>query len=813
MHASGDGEIIYGVTDSLLFNYDVSSRDVRSGGYVASPPLGPRAVSVSKTGDYYFAGWGQFDRLGLLSQFQNPKGELNVGSHAVDSERGLVYAQIPDNVTVTTSSGGTEPVSKVPYLMVSDADNLTVREKLRLPENLAGKGLLSPDGTVMYALSESGIMILPVGHLGEERRVAASKEDLLFRSNYCNPGVVKQEITIYDPSGGNTPFTLVRSTPGIRLSANSGVTPATIEVSIDPSAYVNQKGTITGTIDIVSDVAVNIPDSIRVLMNLPEPDQRGTSVNVPGQLVDLIADPSRNRFYVLRQDRNQVLVYDGSSYEMVATLRTGNTPTSMAVTFDRRWLLVGNDNSQFANVFDLETLEASTPVRFPFGHYPRWIAASGRSILAATRVAGPVHKIDRVDMLTRTAAELPTLGVYENNININTAMVASSNGGSILIAQADGNLLLYNSNADAFTVSRKLDEPEKGAIAASNFDDYVVGDTLFNASLVAVHKFDTAVGQSSGFLFVDTLAYRTGASSAGDPGVIQRVNLASGTGARATRMVEAPVLGKEGAVFTRTLALLPNRTSLVNLTVSGFTVLAWNYDSSVAVPLISRVVNAADKTKKVAPGGLIIVEGTNLSAVNIATKEKPLPLAMGEACLTVNGLPVPMFMVSPTQINAQLPFQVEGNVTMILRTSGGVSDNYNVTILPTAPSVFRIPLQPDYEVASIIREANGQPVTIANPIRGKDKLTIYLTGMGKTDPEIPAGQPTPDGYEVAVLTPPEVDINGWGLAVEFAGMVPGEVGVYEIRCSVPEGIPEGLEKTLRIIQGGSSTSLAVRVIR
>ena len=30
--------------------------------------------------------------------------------------------------------------------------------------------------------------------------------------------------------------------------------------------------------------------------------------------MDILADPARNRFYVLRQDKNQVLVFDGSTY-------------------------------------------------------------------------------------------------------------------------------------------------------------------------------------------------------------------------------------------------------------------------------------------------------------------------------------------------------------------------------------------------------------------------------------------------------------------------------------------------------------------
>lgn len=810
--ASRDGMHVFGVTDAILFRYDLSTRSVFSGGYVASPELGPRAISVADDGGYYLAGWAMFDRRGMLAQFPNPAGLLNVGSHAIDSRRGVIYAQIPEGESDqgTTPPSGSEEAP--PVLMVMDADNLTVRERLRLPENLAGKAVLAEDGAVMYALSDSGVVILPVGELGAVPRVAADREDLVFRSSFCNQGVIREEFTVYNRGGDATAFRVSSTIPGVRFSVTDAVTPATIEVQVDPAAFQGVRGTLTGQIEILSPTAVNIVKPIRILISLQEPDQRGTFVNVPGRLVDLLADPMRRRFFILRQDTNEVLVFDGGNYQQIASLRTGNTPTSMAVTFDRRYLLVGNDNSQIANVYDLETLDQLQPIRFPFGHYPRWLAASGRAILAASRVAGPKHTIDRVDLFSRTATELPSLGVYENTIDINTAMVASGNGSSILIAQADGNLLLYNANTDSFTISRKSNDPLGGAIAASSFDQFVVGNQLMNASLVTTRRLDNSVGLTSGFAFVDDFGFRTGTPESGGAGLIQRVNLATGIGIASTRIAEAPLEGYPGAVFTRTLAVLADRSAIVNLTTSGFTVLSWNYDASVAIPRITEVVNAADGTKPVAPGGLIVVRGRDLGPVSIASQEMPLPMALGESCLTVNGLAVPMLLVSPNEINAQLPFQAEGNVTMVLRTPGGVSDNYNLTILPTAPSIFRSELAPGFTAPLVVRNANWQVVTASNPVRQNDELTIYLTGMGKVTPEIPAGRPAPSDPTPTVLTQPTVELAGRQLEVDFAGLVPNQIGVYEIRVKVPWGVPKGMSQPLRIDQGSSSTTVLVRVV-
>ncbi len=134
---------------------------------------------------------------------------------------------------------------------------------------------------------------------------------------------------------------------------------------------------------------------------------------------------------------------------------------------------------------------------------------------------------------------------------------------------------------------------------------------------------------------------------------------------------------------------MPGSGTVAVLTTSGITVLASNYDAAVAPPVISSVVNAANGTQPVAPGGLISIYGNQMSPVNMATNQIPLPTALGDSCLSINGTPAPLIFVSSQQINAQLPFNVSGNATLTIHTPGGISDNYLFTVEPTAPSVFQ----------------------------------------------------------------------------------------------------------------------------
>ncbi len=807
VQASGNGYYIYGLTDTFLFYYDVGRQGVSLISYTSSPAMGPRAVSVTDNGDYFLAGWTMSDRNGFLSEFPDPLGDLSTGGHAIDSTNGIVYAEVPSSTETVVDTVNNLPA---PVLRVATLDNLQVTERISMPEHLGGKAVLSSDRQVMYGVSESGLMILPVGSLSAAHRVRPSQKTLLFTSSACASTAQSQQITIENPGGGSTPFTLTSSTSGVSVSPSYGTTPATVTVSVDPSVFIANSGTTAVTLTLASTAAVNIPDDVTVLINTAGPEQRGTIVRVEGTLVDVLPDPYRSRFFVLRQNTNEVLVFDGTTYEQIGALRTGSGPTSMAISYDQKYLMVGHNDSHYASLFDLETLTAQTIIRFPGGHYPRWLAASGKATLGVSRSADGTHTVDKVDLATHKATAYSTLGIYKNSINEVAGAIASDNGSTILIPQADGNALIYSANSDSFTVSRQVSTELSGAMAASNYDQYVIDQTLYNASLVAQGTF-TDFGYSSGFLFYDQMGVRTGAASASGPGYIQRINFYSGAIGAATHMKEAPLLADAASrPFTRTLAMLYDRSVLVSLSTSGFTVLSGKYDASAAIPVITGVTNAADGTTAVAPGGLIVVTGENLSATTVASKELPLSTALGETCLTVNGLAAPMILVSSGQINAQMPSRAEGNVTMILRTPGGASDSYLMTVMPTAPALFSTAVTDDYTVARIVRQANGEVVTPANPIRSDDILTLYLTGMGATSPAVADGLASP--ADTVVISEPEVSIAGYSLNVLEAGRVAGSVGQDYIKVQVPFKVPKGMNKTLLITQGGYSTSTSVRVI-
>jgi uncharacterized protein (TIGR03437 family) len=851
MTTAADGVHIWGIADAgtgtqLIYLFDATTGRMTAQVWQTTPPLLPR-VSVAADGSYALIGWAVFTRAQcgpgfmIRSRYPGAVASSNVTGHAIDSKSGTIYAQIFDATqplgppyTSATPAGQASSVI-VPSLSIMDADNLTVRDKIYLPENLTGRGLLNSAGTIMYAVSDSGVSILPIGSLSKFKRLAASTEDLFIQSNFCNRTAVTQTFTLADPGGNRTEFSISTTQAGVTVSPVSGITPATITVSVDPAAIKGSLGTLAVPLQISSPTAVNLPFSVRLLVNNPDQDQRGTVVNSPGLLTDILPDVARNQFYVVRQDKNRVLVFDGSNNLQKAVLRTGTTPNKFSFSSDGRKLVVANADSQLMSVYDLDSLQSELPVMLPAGHYGRSVAQSNSANFAVVENdVTPPGNLDRFDLAARCATTPVSLGIWANSMSPTSVVTPTPSQSSILLAEPDGNIKLYSAQNDSWVLSRHDFTSLSGAYAASDppgpptaslpdnptdVGTYIVGNNILNPSLVPLGTLDTTVGNTMGFSFtgLTQAAIRLSASAAANPGVISTmaaVPAAPSVNIRPVRMAESPILSTTTNPFTRTVAPLPSAGTVVTLTTSGVTVLASGYDQAVAPPQITQVASAADGSTKIAPGGLISIYGSNLAPTNVATAQIPLPTALGQSCLVVNGALAPLIFVSSSQVNAQMPSLVSGNAVLTIHTPGGVSDNYNLAVSGNAPTVFTSGTAgPETGLATIVRADNNQLVTPTNPIHPNDVVVIYLTGMGATAPSVADGMPAPSAPLANTIVNPSVTLGGMDLGVFYAGLVPGEVGVYQINAVVPGGVPQGMSVPLVISQSGSSTTLNLRVVK
>ena len=847
---SADGTTVWGIASAgtsaqFVFKYSVTAGTLSATFYGSSPLLLPR-VSSAADGSFAMVGYVLVGASGILQgRYPNVISSLNITGSAVDSAHGLIYAQFPDanqptgpagSSSSTSSSSSTTPQQSA--MLILDSDNLTFRERINIPENMVGHAVLNAAGTILYAVSESGVMILPVGSLNNSHRIAASREDVLVTTNFCNSAVLSQSLTITDPGGGQTDFSVTTSQPGVTILPASGTTPATVQILVNPTAIPSSGGTNVVTLNLSSHGAVNQPKPVRLLINNPDPSQRGTVINQPGVLSDILPDQTRNRLYVIRQDMNQVQVFDATSLSLIATLRTATSPTMMAMANGGNYLLVGHDDSQLIMVYDLNALQPLTPVVMPGGHFARSIAVSNAAILVLARNEGTPGGgiVDSVNLAAGVATALPTLGAFTNVLGTTTGVLAASpSGANVFLASPDGTVALYTAASNSFVTSRHDFTTLSGAFAASDFGQYIVGNAILDASLVPAGTVSSSPLLTSGFSFVNQGGYMVAAASASAAGNMMQISaLQPNVSVPSSLLVsEAPLLpvgatsttgtgfGAYGAgltnthtqtSFSRTVAPVPSTGQLVVLSTSGLTVLASSYPAT-AIPSIAAITSAADGTSPVAPGGLVSIYGRNLSASPLAAATVPLTTSLGNSCLGVNGTPIPLLYTSSGQINAQLPFNVTGNATMTMHTPGGISSNFLFTVEPTAPSVFMSGAAgPQTGLALVFRNANNQLVTPTNPLHPGDAVTIYLTGMGQTTPAILAGQPAPSKPLSTAAVAPAITLGGAGLSVTYAGLAPGEIGVYQVNATVPAGAPTGLSMPLVINQGGAATTLNVRVI-
>jgi uncharacterized protein (TIGR03437 family) len=803
---------------TVIFTYKVGERTATAIQLTTQPPLGPRVVSVNRDGSSFLAGWALTNSQGIdLAQFPYTQGRFRAGGHAFDFVRNQIYADVP--VTAGES----------PVMHIVDTDNLTVRERIQLPQMMSGRSVFSSDMRTLYAGSDSGVTVLPVGTLATAPRVAALQEDLLFQGDACNRTGLSQNLDIVDLGGGNVDFTLSLppNTPGIRLSQDSGTTPARVRVDIDPTPFQNTKGTTTVMLNLTSSRGINIPFPVRLLINMRDFNQQGRSINVPGKIVDILADRLRNRVYLTRQDRNQVLVYDTASLRQIATLRTGNTPMGMAITEDERYLIVGNDNSQFASVFDLDSLEPSEPIQFPSA-YPRMIAVAHGAVWATAREVPPSNqRLFKIDFSSRMANAPASLGIFQNTLILPTAALAASPSlNSILLALPDGTVALWDSGANQWIASRKDIGTVSGAFGALTDKLFLVDNNLLNESLFPVATLTSQGGTSSGAAFATGAGIRTNASSPAGPGVLERIDVSALAGFHGTETIEAPMvsaslqstppvgqIGQTILPFTRTLAVPPDQGSVLMLTQSGFTAVPSDFDAPKPFPVVSAIVNRADGGDGVASGGLVEILGSGLSTASASAGSTPLPFALSNVCVELNSKAIPLLNLSSSSITAQLPFDFTGKGNIVVSNAGGKSSPFSVNILQVAPAIFRSGTAgPQTGIPLVVRNSNNAMVSLSNPIHVNDTIVIYTTGLGRTLPEPDLGAASPANPAATATFRPTVTLGGVDLDVQFAGLVPGQVGVYQINVFVPGNVREGVQTPLKITQGEQSTTLDVRVV-
>jgi uncharacterized protein (TIGR03437 family) len=225
----------------------------------------------------------------------------------------------------------------------------------------------------------------------------------------------------------------------------------------------------------------------------------------------------------------------------------------------------------------------------------------------------------------------------------------------------------------------------------------------------------------------------------------------------------------------------------------------------------SATVNAASFGFGIAPGGLATIFGVGLTrgvSGGVPASTSPLPYSLHGTSVLVNGLPAPIFAIANVngqeQIYFQVPWEVQGApiprepyeheikvtekpvVSIMVVNNGTASAPMRAYFYDVQPGIFTT----DGTHATALF-ADNSLVTTDHPAKPGDILTLYGVGFGPVTPEPATGAPAGSAPLSVISPPPSFSINGHNAIVQFAGLSPGYVGLYQLNVVVPDGLGTG----------------------
>jgi uncharacterized protein (TIGR03437 family) len=102
----------------------------------------------------------------------------------------------------------------------------------------------------------------------------------------------------------------------------------------------------------------------------------------------------------------------------------------------------------------------------------------------------------------------------------------------------------------------------------------------------------------------------------------------------------------------------------------------------------------------------------------------------------------------------------------------------------------------------------------ANPAPAGSVIQIFATGLGETNPPLPAGEAASiqPPYNVTV-NPVTVWIDGQRADVQFSGAAPGFAGLFQINAIVPRSALQGNSVPLQIQVNGKQSNTVTLATR
>ena len=206
------------------------------------------------------------------------------------------------------------------------------------------------------------------------------------------------------------------------------------------------------------------------------------------------------------------------------------------------------------------------------------------------------------------------------------------------------------------------------------------------------------------------------------------------------------------------------------------------FTSAQVTNYINGISNAASGQQVYAPGMIMSVYGVQMGIGQpTSASATPLPSFMAGISAYVNNVPAPLYYVSPTQVNIQIPYETQpGTATLEIDTPYQIA-TMPFTVAAAGPGIFML--------------GDGSVNPSKSGSRG-GTYTLYITGEGQVTPSVTTGStPSPRGTPKPRLAV-SMTIGGVDAPITFIGIPSWSVGVTQINFTVPASVPVGKQQVV-----------------
>jgi uncharacterized protein (TIGR03437 family) len=210
------------------------------------------------------------------------------------------------------------------------------------------------------------------------------------------------------------------------------------------------------------------------------------------------------------------------------------------------------------------------------------------------------------------------------------------------------------------------------------------------------------------------------------------------------------------------------------------------YQPPQAVSGSPRIANAASFGAPVSPGGLAVVSGDFPGVSSTLAISLPLTAQLAGVQVKVNGVAAPLLGVGPEQISFQVPSATaDGTAQIAISVSDQQVATGTVLVVNSSPGIFLTDLLDLNRPGTVLTSGNQVTSTTVRAARN-DVIQIFGTGAGHLTQTVADGTPAPVSPLAKTILTPRVFIGDEEAAVEFSGLAPGYVGLWQINARVPD---------------------------